>query len=576
MGSNSISGGTFHGPSLQAGIVQLGEQPVRPSGLPPRSVFVGRERQLAELAEALAAEGELVTVSAVAGLGGIGKTALAVEAAYRAQHLFPGGVLFIDLCGYDATCLSPDQALESLLHTLGQPVPPGLRAKEQLYRSCLAALPGPLLLVADNASAAAQVTPLLPGDPRHRVLVTSRHLLADRTLTPRHLTLDTLTEAESVALLTELAGPGAAYPELAELCGHLPLALRITAALLIDRPPARLVADLTDARERLTELDHSPDFAVRAAFDLSYRRLDPEEARLFALLPLNPGPDFALPAAAALANRPERESARLLRGLTRAHLLGRSNERYRLHDLVRLYAADCPVEGAEAARRRVIAYYVDTATAIQAGRADPNRPELSGWRAGQWVRLELNNLLSVWVDSANPVDGVDLGKLALDRLTLDTTTLFCALLAVSALNRFDGQVPLDLPVDLPASDTDSDATSLGRKAVELYRTVLAAENRPLEDQAEVFARIHEVLRLQLAFCRRFDALPLAGDLLLLLSQVELRLGWRQQAAAHACEAVEVFETVEETAYSEVARAYLATLLPEDTLGEGCSKSSGRP
>ncbi|MFD0569746.1 hypothetical protein ACFQ0T_11430 [Kitasatospora gansuensis] len=305
----------------------------------------------------MAAEGVVL----LAGLGGIGKTALAVEAAHRMADRFPGGVLFVDLHGYDNARLSPEQALDALLAALGQEHPlTGFAAKQQRYRSLLAALPGPALIIPDNAATPDQVSALLPGDPRHLVLATSRHLLTDRVLTPRHLPVDVLPE--SVALLTELAGPSEHHSALADLCGHLPLALRIAAALLTERSPAELIADLTDAQERLTELDYGPDLAIRAAFDLSYRHLSAPEARLFALLGQNPGPDIGLPAAAALADCPERETARLLRLLARAHLVVIEQKRYRMHDLVRLYAAELPSD--RAAFHRLLehfkAYMLDT------------------------------------------------------------------------------------------------------------------------------------------------------------------------------------------------------------------------
>ncbi|AUG80157.1 hypothetical protein CFP65_5455 [Kitasatospora sp. MMS16-BH015] len=565
--SNSISGGTFHGPVLQAGSVHLPKPQPAPFGLPARSVFVGRERQLAKLAEALGADGELVAVSALAGLGGVGKTALAVEAAYRARELFPGGILFIDLRGYDEARLTADQALDTLLHALGETPPPGLPAKQQRYRSVLAALPAPLLLIADNASTADQITPLLPGDPRHRVLVTSRHTLADRTLAPRHLTLDTLTEAESVALLTELAGPDPAHPELAELCGHLPLALRITAALLTDRTPTELVADLADTRERLTELDHGPDFAVRAAFDLSHRRLTPEEARLFALLPHAPGQDIALPAATALADRTPRGTARLLRGLTRAHLLQHSHGRYRLHDLVRLYAADCPTTEAAAARARVTDYYLDTAAAIRTAQQDPTAPGLTGWRATQWLREELDTLREVWTattDGTSPDPGV-VGatfQVALVNLALIAGfTVRYVLAGQREPDKIDHVLryldtaapgPSDLPED-PYATALTEATEHARTLCHLAAELPAHPHPELTSVA--LPRLHHLL----ALCRRLGETGLTGEILLTLGDLRAQLGHFPQATADLTAAVTAFESTGDPDNAARARALLAQL-----------------
>ncbi|MEV4557394.1 hypothetical protein AB0K51_10405 [Kitasatospora sp. NPDC049285] len=431
---NSITGGSI-GSVVQAGtittLVQAGpaslpRPAVRPAGLPRRGVFVGREELLGALLDALGEPGEPLLVSAIAGLGGIGKTALAVETAHRAADRFPGGVLFVDLHGYDDHPVTAEQALDTLLRALGEDVPPGLPAREHLYRSRLAALDGPLLLIADNASSPAQVTPLLPGDPRHRVLVTSRHRLADRTLTPRHFRVDVLRMAESRTLLTQLTGiDDELLPELAELCGHLPLALRITAALLTDRSPAELAGDLADARERLTELDHGPDLAVRAAFGLSHRRLTPAEARLFALLGLHPGPDLPLPAVSALADLPERDTARLLRALTGAHLLDVADGRYRFHDLVKLYASEQPVDDPEAAVRRLLGHYDARAADIRSSQG----------ASDAWLKSEAANLPAVLLraDELGLADAVpELYAIIVEQtswITLETM-FSCALLAV--------------------------------------------------------------------------------------------------------------------------------------------------
>ena len=155
-----------------------------------------------------------VVVSAVAGLAGVGKTALAIQAAHAARRAgwFPGGVLFLDLHGYDDQAVQPGQALDALLRALGVPaehIPPGMEERAGLYRSALAAVTDPVLVVADNASAEAQVRPLLPGPGPHRVLVTSRHTLAG--LGARLLDVEVLDEQAAIALVEEVlraARPG--------------------------------------------------------------------------------------------------------------------------------------------------------------------------------------------------------------------------------------------------------------------------------------------------------------------------------------------------------------------------------
>ena len=155
-----------------------------------------------------------MVVSAVAGLAGVGKTALAIQAAHtaRAAGWFPGGVLFLDLHGYDEQAVQPGQALDALLRALGIPaehIPPGTEERAGLYRSALAQITDPVLVVADNASAEAQVRLLLPGPGPHRVLVTSRHTLAG--LGARLLDVKVLDGAAAIALVEEVlraARPG--------------------------------------------------------------------------------------------------------------------------------------------------------------------------------------------------------------------------------------------------------------------------------------------------------------------------------------------------------------------------------
>ena len=250
-----------HGPVLQGGqfinstfvTQQAAAAPVALAQLPPLvSGFTGREAELAQVAGLLDPAGDAgaVVVSAVAGLAGVGKTALAVHAAHAAQAAgwFPGGVLFIDLHGYDQAPVQPGQALDALLRALGVPgehIPDGTEQRAGLYRSVLAQIGAPVLIVADNASAEAQVRPLLPGPGPHRVIVTSRHTLAG--LGARLLDVTVLDQAAAVALLDgalqaarpgddRISGDPAAAGRLAEVCGGLPLALQITAALLVADP----------------------------------------------------------------------------------------------------------------------------------------------------------------------------------------------------------------------------------------------------------------------------------------------------------------------------------------------------
>ncbi|MFJ9891702.1 tetratricopeptide repeat protein [Streptomyces sp. NPDC091280] len=425
-----------------------GAVPEALAGLPPRPAgFTGRESETSALLRALDPAGEsketsAVLVAAVSGLGGIGKTALAVETAYLAcgRGWFPGGVLFIDLHGYDQEPVTSDRALQALLRALGIPpehIPATADERVALYRSTLAGRArerGPVLVLADNASSPDQVRPLLPGDGPHRVLVTSRDRLPQ--LGARLVPLDQLTPEEAYELLDRalwIADPDDSRivddpdcaEQLASLCGHLPLALQIAAALLAEdsgKPLTELVAELGEFRDRLDHLDDG-ERSVRAAFDLSYRRLPPDHARLLRLLALAPGPEASDEVVAALVGA-ESPPSRELRALARAHLVERGSGRgwWRLHDLVRAFGVTVVAgdaawqEEGDTARGRVLEFYRRQAVEADArlrwlpGRPEPERFKdraqalawLDGERAGlvaavQWAREERFAVAAVWL-----------------------------------------------------------------------------------------------------------------------------------------------------------------------------------
>jgi tetratricopeptide (TPR) repeat protein len=369
--------------------------PVALAQLPAVAVgFTGRGEELAVLAGLLdpASGGAgAVVVSAVAGLAGVGKTALAIQAGHaaRASGGFPGGVLFIDLQGYGEAPVQPAQALDALLRALGIPgehIPPTEGERAGLYRSVLAQIGQPVLVIADNASTEAQVRPLLPGTGPHRVLVTSRHTLAG--LAARLLDITVLAEADAVALVDaalRAARPGddrisadpVAARELAGVCGGLPLALQIAASLLKADPAlpaAGLAAELAAGRGRLERLAYDDGSgrsgpSVAVAFEASYRRLDATGARMFRLLAAHPGPQVSTPAAVALAGLPAPEARRILADLARAHLLEPAAAgQWRMHDLLALYAQrlsgqHAGADGREQGLDRLLSYYLDTTLA---------------------------------------------------------------------------------------------------------------------------------------------------------------------------------------------------------------------
>ncbi|MEU1519991.1 tetratricopeptide repeat protein [Streptomyces sp. NPDC005811] len=336
-----------------------------PAQLPMQvSHFSGREQQLAELTRHLVPAGgphagepgSAVVVSAVSGTAGVGKTALAVRWAHQVREAFPDGQLYVDLRGYDPDePVSAAQALAGFLTALGVPgqeIPLRLNDRAARYRT---AVDGRRLLVLlDNAASAAQVRPLLPGSPTCKVVITSRDSLSSLVSVhgAHRVILDVLSPPEALALLRALIkarvdSDEAAADALAEQCGWLPLALRVAAELVLSRPAdplAHLVEELRDHRRRLDLLDSGdgdPRGAVRAVFSWSYDRLPEQEARLFRLLGLHPGPDVDVYAAAALAGESVERARRHLDVLSRAHLVHRSGPgRHGMHDLLHAYAAE--------------------------------------------------------------------------------------------------------------------------------------------------------------------------------------------------------------------------------------------
>jgi DNA-binding SARP family transcriptional activator len=335
--------------------------PLVPRELPgPIAEFTGRTRELEELHRLLDATGDAagrpVVITAIDGMGGVGKSALAVQAAHLLADRYPDGQLYVNLHGATPgqQPVAPLRALHQLLRSLGlEPAAIPARVEEAAARLRSLAAGRRLLLLLDNARSIAQVRPLLPGSPTCAVLVTSRQVLA--TLEGAHpLHLDLLPHGEALELLGRISGPqrvGAepsAAAEVVRLCSRLPLAIRIAGARLAARPswPIGELADrLADATRRLDELT-TEGLAVRAAFDVSLEALarspdaaDRAAADAFAFLSLPDGPDLDVEAAARLLGLGRLATGELLERLVDAHLLETPRPgRYQFHDLVRLHA----------------------------------------------------------------------------------------------------------------------------------------------------------------------------------------------------------------------------------------------
>jgi DNA-binding SARP family transcriptional activator len=414
------------------GVPERSETVPRPSeAAAPRQLpaatghFAGRQDELDRLARLVESPrraegpGGTVVVSAIDGMAGIGKTALAVHVAHRVSSRFPDGQLFVDLHGYTRghPPREPGDALSMLLRALEVPaqrIPEDTEERAALYRQRLAGTRTLILL--DNARDEAQVRHLLPGTPGCLVLVTSRRRL--KGLHDAHvLALDALPEPDALALLRTMLEPArssaddAALREIVGLCERLPLALRIAGALLRHRPdwmPQHLAALLRDHQWRLTPLSDG-EHDLHAVFDLSYTALDEQHRLLLRRLALAPGPDIAAYAAAALLDLDVLTATGMLEDLVDHNLLlAHAPGRYRLHDLIRAHARTLaerdPADERAATLDRLLNYYAHTAHAASIplaryprpapdGPAPARVPALPGPEAGRaWLRAERENL----------------------------------------------------------------------------------------------------------------------------------------------------------------------------------------
>ncbi|NUW39903.1 tetratricopeptide repeat protein [Nonomuraea rhodomycinica] len=498
------------------------------SGPPRRSTYLPYDipdfsGRTAELERLVTERSAVVTID---GMAGVGKTTLAVHVAHRLAERYPDGRLFIDLQAHTAGREPVDAAaaLETLLRQLGVPadrIPPTPAERGALWRAELAGRR--VLAVLDNALDADHVRPLLPGHSDTLVLITSRRRLVD--LDGAHaLSVDTLGEQDGAELFERIVGerasrePGAVR-EVLRLCGHLPLAIRLSAARLQHRPrwSVSYLADRLHDHRRLLN-------GVSAAFALSYEQLDPAEQRMFRLLGLVPGRDIDPYGAAALAGVPEEEAEELLEGLLDAHMLLQLEPgRYTFHDLLREHARSIAED--DGAVLRLLTYYLHRARAAidrlyphsVAQRegipqpATPVAPVRDAAQALAWLDAERANIIATAVHGPE----VCLGMLALamrpyldrqahhdDALTLHTLTL-------------------------------RRSRKLGQREV---------EERALTDLAWTYWRLGEYERAEEHARQALDACERAGDrarALLTLGNVALRRRQDAQAERYLAQALDL-------------------------------------
>lgn len=410
-------------------VLPVAQLPSAPTSL------VGRSGPLVRVAELLATQtrqSRSVPVVCIDGPPGVGKTALALTYAHSIAGDYPGGALFADLRGYGggAGAANPAEILDRFLRALGvhpDRIPADPDERSALFRSMVHGRG--ILVVLDNAGDSGQVRPLLPGSPDCAVLVTSRQRLSGLlvALEPATaVTLNPLRPDDAHLLIKRVLGERAdteptAVAAVARWCAYLPLALRI-AAVRIAAHPHRSIADLADElaaehqRLDVLSIDDAAGLEVRGVFSWSYQALPADAARMFRLLGIHPGTTFSLDAVAALAGAAQPVTRRLMETLVTANLVEETgHNRYRLHDLLRVYAAelvqivDSYADCAAAVLRLVDWYLASLDAAIRA--VVPDRPQITlpppvdgvqpvrfdgdYDRALRWCDIELSSMVGV-------------------------------------------------------------------------------------------------------------------------------------------------------------------------------------
>lgn len=539
--------------------------------------FVGRQDEVDAIVDRLTSHAS-VPVVAISGPPGAGKTALAVRVAHRLRNLYPDGQWYLRLDGASDSVRDPREVLRSLLELAGAEALAGdadtLAAR---LRSLLS--DKQVLILLDDAKDSQQVRPLLPGSRNSAVLVTSRNELAGLSVLDSALgtTVAVLEPEEAVDLLRAVIGAArvdaepAAAAELAGLCGFLPLALRIAASHLALRSDDSIAAYAAELRgsNRLLALAvvGEPDAAVEGAFARSYEALQPKSQRLFALLGVVPGPDVTVPQVSALLRTTEREAGQLLESLVNANLVVRQADRFRMHDLIRLYSeqrAEVEPE-ADEAWHRLCEWYLATADAavqfdyLPSVRLTPrqgNSAFRSPAEAQVWLEQEEASLVAVIKKASDRGPAKTAWQLAdvlKHYLTLNhrvdpwRAIVLAGLAAAKATNDIGGQGAMlhnlgalqFISGDTSAAiDSASEAADLyGRAGFGLgYAALLCNIGMALDDRGES-AKAEALLERGIAGLREFDRPAALVNALNSLCNVECNLGNLAAAMAAADEAV---------------------------------------
>jgi DNA-binding SARP family transcriptional activator len=324
--------------------------PPIPARLPSaQPYFSGRCDVIAEADRAVQGDGDQArpaTMVVVDGLPGMGKTTLAVQLAHRFADRCPDGQFHVDLRGFGAAdaVVSPVEALQGLLGAMGvaeSGLPAELHALAGLYRSILAERR--MLVLLDNCRDWQQTRHLLPGTGPSLVIATSRRKITTLLAGAHRIALGPMTAAESRDVLARRLGPrpagrdASALATVADRCAGLPLALVLVASRILHGPGLSVA---TLARELAQNDPGATAFDLGSIFSWSYQALSPAAADLFRRLPLHPGPDFSVETLAALGGVPIRTARSLILELDTYLLVQPVGSRWRMHDVVRAYAAD--------------------------------------------------------------------------------------------------------------------------------------------------------------------------------------------------------------------------------------------
>ncbi len=386
----NVLSGTVLGPVVQARSIHgdvvfnlppTTGMPVPRQLLPAPQHFTGRARELSALRGLLAGPPPSLTLAVITGIGGVGKTSLALQWLHEVRDRYPSGQLYADLGGHQqAAAARPEEVLGAFLRALGLPagqVPVRLAERAAAWRSLTDGRRLAILL--DNAASAAQARVLLPARGPSLVAITTRWRIGGLAVDGgQFIELGPMEEADAVSLLDRVAGAGRVRADMeaartvVRLCGRLPLALCVSGARLAPRPRwpvGRIAADLASEQDRLTALHLTEDMSVRAAFDVSYQALEPGLRRAYRLLAVVPGPDLRPELAGAAVGATVPEAVALLDALAEASLLeDAGQDQYRFHDLVRLHArgqatAEEPAAELTAAIARSVSWYLHAAVA---------------------------------------------------------------------------------------------------------------------------------------------------------------------------------------------------------------------